>query len=422
MPSDGSAARPPRAAGLLASALLCGACAALLVYGLTGSAAEPGAEAPARVAGVSATFVPTNDAVVVERLPRGLADPALRRLRADLEAEPRDRAAALQLARRLIDQSRLDADPRWIGQAEAALAPWRDSDDPQALLLLATVLQARHDFTAALSTLDRALALAPADAQGWLTRAAIEQVQGRYDAAAASCQRLAALGGGLAAAVCSADLASLRGDAQAAQRLERVATVAGAAIGRGESAETLAWLSVVQAEMAEREGRDADAERHFRQALERRATIYTRAAFADFLLARGRAGDALPLLRMPADAEVPDVLLLRQALALRDAGDDEAARAAAQELRERYADAERRGDPTHAREAARFALDLDANPAHALALAKANWSLQREPVDALTLARAARAAGDAAALDRLRSFVADTGLRDRRLDLLLASR
>jgi hypothetical protein len=73
--------------------------------------------------------------------------------------------------------------------------------------------------------------------------------------------------------------------------------------------------------------------------------------------------------------------------------------------------------PLHLREAVLFALERnDRNEtAMALRLAQQNWAQQREPADALLLARAARAAGDAAALRDLREWIRRTGLDDRRI-------
>ena len=62
-------------------------------------------------------------------------------------------------------------------------------------------------------------------------------------------------------------------------------------------------------------------------------------------------------------------------------------------LQERLAVADRREPGRHAREQARFALDVQARPGEALRLAQANWALQREPADAVLLLRAALAAG-----------------------------
>jgi len=62
--------------------------------------------------------------------------------------------------------------------------------------------------------------------------------------------------------------------------------------------------------------------------------------------------------------------------------------------------------------------DLSA-PARALALARGNVEQQREPLDLLLLAEAAKASGEAAAIDEARRLKAALGLHDRRIDALL---
>ncbi|MDP1108498.1 hypothetical protein, partial [Klebsiella pneumoniae] len=96
------------------------------------------------------------------------------------------------------------------------------------------------------------------------------------------------------------------------------------------------------------------------------------------------------LLQRSADAEA-DALLLRRVIALRALGRESAALAA--QMRERLAAADRREPGRHAREQARFALDVESQPRAALRLAQANWAFQREPADAVLLLRAALAAG-----------------------------
>jgi len=89
-------------------------------------------------------------------------------------------------------------------------------------------------------------------------------------------------------------------------------------------------------------------------------------------------------------------------------------------LRERLAAADRREPGRHAREQARFALDVEQKPREALRLAQANWGLQREPADALLLLRAALAAGKEgdAARRELVATLRNNGWQDARLAAL----
>src|SRR5437879_5578814 len=77
-------------------------------------------------------YLPIDDGTVLERLPER-TDPSLRdvkRLRAALDRNPRDLALAVRLARRAIEAARETGDPRFFGQAQAALAPWWKQPDP----------------------------------------------------------------------------------------------------------------------------------------------------------------------------------------------------------------------------------------------------------------------------------------------------
>jgi phage tail protein X len=119
-------------------------------------------------------FVPSSDDVVLADLPAGTryADLSARRLaRGRLDV-------ALPLAQFYIQQSRSSGDLRYLGYADAVLAPWAQQRPavPAALVLQATVQQSRHEFSAALDTLDRALGARPNDPQALLTRATVLRV------------------------------------------------------------------------------------------------------------------------------------------------------------------------------------------------------------------------------------------------------
>lgn len=330
-------------------------------------------------------FVPQGDATVVQRLPYRI-DAAERQRRAALARDPAQLALAAATAREALRRARVHGDPRELGAAQAALAPWWAQDDApaQAVLLRARVRQAQHDFEAALADLHRLLerpALAPEErAQALLDAAALHQLRADLPQARALCEPLRAWAP-LQASACLAELDSLTGQAQAAaQVLARL----------GSDRSTAPWLALMRAELAERLGDDTAAPRLYRLALAGEDEVYTRAALADWLLARQRAAEALVLLERSPDADA-DALLLRRVIALRQLGRDATALAA--RLSERLAAADRREPGKHAREQARFALDVMQQPREALRLAQANWALQREPADAVLLLRAALAAG-----------------------------
>lgn len=308
-------------------------------------------------------------------------------LRRTLAREPTNERAAVRLARLDIVLARERADPRYLGHAQAALAPWWSRTDapPSVLVLRATIEQSLHDFDAALLDLDRALALAPGDVQAWLTKSTVLTVRARYAEAREACARVESLGATFPALLCGAQIDGVNGGARAAgARLEGALAHAGQ--GQGERA----WGLSVLGELAERTGDAKRAEMSFQQALALDADdAYTRGAYADLLLDEGRPREAVTLLR---ESESNDGLLLRLALAETRAKDASAARHV-EALAARFAASRARGDVVHRREEARFWLSLGGDPHRALTLAKENFEVQKEPWDVRVLLEAAVASG-----------------------------
>lgn len=357
-------------------------------------------------------FVPKGDAEIVQRLPYRI-DAAERARRAALARDPAQLPLAVATARAALQRARVHGDPRELGAAQAALAPWwTQAEAPaEAVLLRARVLQARHEFEPALAELKRLLAradLAPDHrAQALLDAAALHQLRAELPQARALCEQLQPLAT-LPATACLAELASLSGQGPSAEQ-----TLAQLNPGRSMAP----WLALMRAELAERLGNEATAPVLYRTALAGEDEVYTRAALADWLLARQRAAEALVLVERSPDAEA-DALLLRQVIALRQLGRDASTPAAL--MRERLAAADRREPGKHAREQARFALDVEQQPREALRLAQLNWAMQREPVDAVLLLRAALAAGrdGDATRQQLARVLRDKGWQDARLAAL----
>lgn len=363
----------------------------------------------------AAPFTPANDQEIVQRLPTRW-DSAARAQRAELAREPRNLPLALATARAALERARHEGDPRELGVAQAALAPWWALPNPPhpVRLLRATVRQSEHRFEAALVDLE-ALTNDPAaplalQAQAGLTRAAVLQVTGRLTDAEQACAslrtaRFEALGQALSipARACSAELRGLTGHPHEA--------AAGLAALAREAPHDR-WLSLVRGELAQRMGDHAAAQARFAEAAATDADVYTLAAYADWLLERGRNADALALTQT-ADRDA-DALLLRRAIALHRLHDPLAAQTASA-MNARFASARLRGESLHAREEARLALDVFADPARALVLARENWGRQKEPADAVLLWRAAHAAGQPSAADPVRAWAGNAGRIDVRL-------
>jgi tetratricopeptide (TPR) repeat protein len=351
-------------------------------------------------------YVPTDRMQVLQRVPAALATRRLEPLRQRLSVQPHDLPVALDLARGYLTIGRETSDPRFISYAQATLSPWsRQADPPAAVLVLsATALQSIHQFDPALSLLDRALALEPGNAQAWLTKATLLQVQGKLAPARAACIRLARITDPLIALTCIANVDGYNGKlAPSYERLRGFFS-----IDRGVDDDLRAWVLGVLGEMAVRLGRYADAEAQFKAALQAMPEdVYLKAVYADLLLLTDRNREALDLLK---DGEAQDVLLLRLAIASRRLGSDEAPRLA--QLFEARRRAARTDDNTHLREHARFLLEVRDVPTQALELARRNWQVQREPADVRIYLQAARAARQPRAAAVVQEWIHQTGYED----------
>jgi Tfp pilus assembly protein PilF len=368
------------------------------------------------IAAGATPYVPTDGKQVIERLPTR-TDPQqreLQQLRSRLATAPDDVQLATQMARRYIEIGRGSGDPRYLGYAQAALAPWwkEPAPPPDVRILRATLLQNQHRFSVALADLDGLLKQDRGNAQAWLTRATVLQVQGRFDEAKASCARLFALAPELVTSVCFANVAGVTGQADKAYALLQRAL----ARDRDADAAIRTWAHTLTAETAERLGRSADAEQHFRQALALDPSdTYLLGAYADFLLDRRRASEVVPLLENCLRA---DGLLLRYAEALHQLHSPQAERHVRM-LQDRFAAAMQRGHAMHQREQARLALHLLNEPKEALRLAQQNWEVQKEPADARILLESAVAAGDRDAIRAATEWIKHTGLDDPFLSAII---
>ena len=361
-------------------------------------------------------FLP-QDGQVLERLTVKAADPAVREirsLRASLVRDPQNVDVAVSLATRLIEQSRSEGDPRFLGQAQAVLAPWLNhaTPPPSALLLRATIRQNAHEFDLALTDLDAVLSMQPANAQAWLTKASIYQVQGRYEEARRACQPLFRLTGRHIALTCLSDIASLTGQTNKSREL-----LTSSLDRPGISARERLWILTILAEMAARTGDAQTAEKYFADARSLGVKDqYLLGAYADFLLDQGRAPEVVTLLQRETRA---DGLLLRLTLAEQGLNLP-ASKDHTSELAARFAASRERGTRVHVREEARFTLALLHDPKTALSLAQANWEIQKEPWDARLLLESALAIGNRNAARPAIAWFHTNHVEDMRLQQLAA--
>ncbi|NKF21260.1 hypothetical protein [Solimonas marina] len=381
--------------------------------------------APAAALEAVRAYVPDRDATVLERA--AVSSPKLRALRAArtaAEAAPEDPKAAVTYARLAIELGREQADPRFYGNAEAALSAWDAIAAPPLDIawLRAVLHQQRHAFDQARAELDALLQREPAYAPALLTRAVIHLVQGDPTAARRDCAALVGRTGALVVGSCAAAAASVSGHAQTA--LDTLATL-DAQAPHDLPIDQRAWALSLEAEINARMEHVAAARAAFERARSAVAAAgshdpYLDTAEADFLLdqhepatvvarLRSRTRDNNALLRLTeAEAQLPD------------AASQQSAATHIRMLGERFAATRARGEATHRREEARYTLALLHRPQAALKLAAANWQVQREPLDARIFLECAVAARQPAAAAPVLTWMAQTGIEDPRLHRLAA--
>jgi len=362
-----------------------------------------------------APYLPSSDGEVLQEVPP-TTDPAVLKmhlLRSALDATPRSLTAAEQLADAYIDYSRQVGDAHYAGYAEAVIAPWVEAPQPaaSALVIQATILQYRHQFSDASAVLAKAFEADPQNAQAWLILATLDMVQGDYQAANKDCARVANSAGSETGLACFGNLRSYTGKArESLTLLQQVAL----SVRRG-SAGYRAWVDGLIAESAERLGDWPAAEAHYLSALRLQPQDnFLLVAYADFLLDRGRPQEVLPLL---ADHAQSDTAFLRLALAQSLVHSDQTQRYT-WIMAARFEALRLRGSELFGREESRFALQLQHDPHTALDMALRNWQVQRAPWDARVVLEAALAAKQPYAATPVLEFLKKTQLEDPILEPL----
>jgi len=334
-------------------------------------------------------YIPSSDDVVLQTVP-SIADPRVRAfdaLRAQQAGDPGDMALSVQLSMAYLDYGRGTGDARYLGRAAAVIAPWlRRQPAPLPVLLVhATILQSKHYFSAARAVLLDVLGRQPDNEQAWLTLATVAQVQGDYGTAQKACAYL--LGGGdlLVPLVCLSSLNAVTGRAARSARILKALWPQ----ARSQPVAVQSWMQGIMADTARYLGDDADADRHFRAALQLTpGDNFLLADYGDFLLDQHRPQAALDLVK---DYSSSDTSFLRQVYA-ESALHSPGTEADVAQMERRFAAIDRRGSRTYRREEAGFALYILHDPPRALRLAQEDWTVQRTPEDMRVLLAAALAA------------------------------
>ena len=365
----------------------------------------------------AAPFIPASDAEVLEQLPFKASDPAtreLRRLRQELTDNPQNLDKAVALAQRYYRLAMADGDPRYIGYAQAALAPWWEMEEAPVAVLVqrAALRQYSHNFSSAVADLELATRLEPRHGTAWALLAAIHMVQAEYATARQDCEKLRGLASSLIVVACVATVDSLSG--QASQAFSTLQKAYASALATPDDEKL--WVLTRLAEMSDRLGLSMKADAYFRAALKLNISdAYLLAVYAEFLLDEHRHSEVIKLLK---DKERSDVLLMRLALAEKAINAPKAAEHQAI-IRARFDAARMRADKLHIQDEARFNLFLLNNPEQALRLAQENWLGQHEPSDARILLETALATRDKAAAQPALDWFTESRIEDRHLEKLV---
>ncbi len=278
--------------------------------------------------------------------------------------------------RSLIKAFRRTGDDQYLDTAWVLLEPRLASEAADVITLVdaATVAQARHDFDRAVELTDRALRAQPGFDQAWLLRAAIDLVRGDHDQAEAACRQLRGAPA-LVAMTCRARVLIARDEHDKASL--QLAAILGVVDPDSAHPDWLAWSLGVAGDASANSNPDR-AIAWYEQSLSVAENVQVRAALVDLLLDAGQPKDAAAVIAAGHDA-LP--LMVRRFIVAKRTGEAETVSAEIERADHQFRHWIGDHDWAHAREMARFYLDVVERPSLARLLARINLGLQREPED-----------------------------------------
>ncbi len=236
-------------------------------------------------------------------------DRLVERLQLRLRERPSDQRAYVQLGSAYLQKARETGDPTFYAKAEEALAKALElqNDDFEAMTALGALALARHQFQEALTWGQKAMAVHPGRAAIYGVAGDALLELGRYDEAVSTIQRMVDLRPDLASYARVAYIRELHGDVDGAVAAMRVAIEAGA-----PGTEAVAWTQVQLANLLLGQGRLAEAETAYRQALRSYSEYMPAlAGLGRVRAAQGRYEEAVALLRRVSDAmPLPEYVIL----------------------------------------------------------------------------------------------------------------
>ncbi len=288
-----------------------------------------------------------------------------------------DELANLSDVRALVVSFRETGNDRYLDDAWTILEPalQAGSPDPETLIAASFVAQSRHEFEYAVKLITKALAIKNNNDEGWLLLASIHLVLGQAESAAIACRQLRNVPP-VVLLTCKARVALASGDHEIAlARLRKVLLVVDS---QRLPPDLLAWSYSVAGDLAAASGESEEAIRLYEQSLQLAERTQVRAALVDVFLSHDDDENAWQAL---ADGSLALPLLVRRLIVAKQLG-------RLHELQSELSKVEReftvwidQEDWLHAREMARFFIDVVDRPDLARRLALINIGLQHEPED-----------------------------------------
>lgn len=280
-----------------------------------------------------------------------------------------------------------------IGRAKALLQPHLQQNvSAKAWYLSARLLQHQHQFTAALTQLDKAISQNKKLTSAWLLKANIHLALAQHSQARNACLSLLGQADMLTVASCSLEVEGYQGklDSSYQQLAELVEKY-----GLPED-ESKVWMLQILADMAHRLGQNQTAITWLEQYTEKLKPTSLLVLWSDIQLESNHAKIVSQQLSSVVNhAEYKDdALLLRLAIAEKqmNAGDTYWAEQTLARIQLRV----QRNDRFHASEIARFYIEIAPNPDKALHWAEENWRMTKLAADKQLLQKAVSMQGASA--------------------------
>lgn len=252
-----------------------------------------------------------------------------------------------------------------------------ETANAELLLDGALVAQALHKFEQARALTDRVVRVQPGNDQAWLLANSIHLVLGDHAMAASACDQLRR-SSALVVVTCHARTATEQQDA-IRRRLENLLA---SPLVVSERPDLLAWSFSVAGDLGAATAQDYTALKHYKRSLEFSESTQVRSALVDTLLRLDRVSEAEEALASCSNALPLEVRRLIVAKRLGQAETSEI-----RHMDETFQAWMSADDFLHAREMARFYLDVVNDQQQAARLARINYGIQREVEDRRLLER-----------------------------------